>query len=66
MRKLFPKTENVYQVPDWIPITFTVLSGIIILALTIFKPVYTVPGLFITLLGLPVYGHWSKRHKKTF
>jgi len=63
MRKLFPKTENVYQVPNWIPITFVVLSSIIVIALTIFKPMYTVPGLIITLLGLPVYKHWSKKHK---
>jgi len=61
MRKVYPKKEGVYQVPSWIPITFVILSSTIIIALTIFKPMYTVPGLIITLLGLPVYKHWQKR-----
>ena len=64
MRKICPKKEDTYQVPNWIPITFTILSGIIILALTIFKPLYTVPGLFISLIGLPVYNHWNKKQYK--
>ena len=63
MRKLFPKTDgNIYRVPNWIPITFVILSCIIIAALTIFKPMYTVPGLLISLIGLPVYKHWNKKH----
>ena len=63
MRKIYPKKEGVYQVPDWIPITFVILASIIIIALTIFKPVYTVPGLIITILGLPVYKFWNKKRK---
>ena len=61
MRKMYPKKDDVYQVPSWIPATFVALSSIIIISLTILKPMYTVPGLLITLLGLPVYGHWKKR-----
>jgi APA family basic amino acid/polyamine antiporter len=61
MRKLYPAKEGVYQVPNWIPIVFVILASIIIIALTIFKPVYTVPGLVITLLGLPVYSCWKKK-----
>jgi APA family basic amino acid/polyamine antiporter len=61
MRKLYPAKEGVYQVPNWIPIAFVILASIIIIALTIFKPVYTVPGLVITLLGLPVYSCWKKK-----
>lgn len=61
MRKMYPKTHDVYRVPNWIPMVFVILAGIIIISLTIFKPMYTVPGLLITLLGLPVYGHWKKR-----
>jgi len=64
MRKIYPKTNETYQVPSWIPAVFVVLATCIIIALTIFKPMYTVPGLFITLLGLPVYKHWDKRKKK--
>ena len=63
MRKKFPKTENVFQVPNWIPITFVILSSIIIISLTIFKPLYTVPGLAVTLLGLPVYNYWKKKSR---
>ena len=64
MRKLYPYKEGIYRVPDWIPVVFVILSSIIIIALTLFKPFYTVPGLLITLLGLPVYKHWNKRRKK--
>lgn len=64
MRKLYPYKEGIYRVSDWIPVVFVILSSIIIIALTLFKPFYTVPGLLITLLGLPVYKHWNKRRKK--
>ena len=64
MRKLFPKTENVYRVPNFVPIVFVILSLLIIITLTIFKPAYTVPGLLITLLGLPVYNFWKKKNSK--
>ena len=66
MRKIYPKTQDVYQVPNWVPMTFVILSSIIIISLTIFKPIYTVPGLLITLLGLPVYKHWNKKKKINF
>ena len=60
---MYPKKEDTYQVPSWIPTTFVVLAGIIVISLTIFKPIYTVPGLVISLLGLPVYKLWNKRSK---
>ena len=63
MRKLYPDRKDVYQVPNFVPITFIVISSIIILMLTFFKPLYTVPGLLITFAGIPVYNLW-KRHKK--
>ncbi len=63
MRKLYPDRKDVYQVPNFVPITFIVISSIIILMLTFFKPLYTVPGLLITFTGIPVYNLW-KRHKK--
>jgi basic amino acid/polyamine antiporter, APA family len=28
-----------------------------------YKPQYTWPGLFIVLLGIPVYYAWNSRHK---
>ena len=64
MRKLYPKAKDVYRVNNFIPITFIVLASIIILTLTFFKPTYTVPGLLITFLGIPVYNLWEKSSKK--
>ena len=64
MRKIFPRTKDVYRVPDWVPIVFVVLSGAIIISLTVFKPIYTVPGLLITVLGIPVYHYWDKAPKR--
>ena len=63
MRKLYPNVKDVYKVPNWMPITFVILASIIIIALTIFKPLYTVPGLLISLMGLPVYYFWKKKRK---
>ena len=64
MRKLYPKAKDVYRVNNFIPMTFIVLASIIILTLTFFKPTYTVPGLLITFLGIPVYNLWEKSSKK--
>ena len=61
MRKICEQNKDVYKVPNWIPATFVILCGFIIIALTIFKPMYTVPGLLISLLGLPVYNLWNKK-----
>ena len=61
MRKLYPAANNTYKVPDFVPLTFTTLASILIILLTIFKPAYTIPGLFISLLGLVVYHHWDKK-----
>ena len=63
MRKLYPDVKDVYRVPNYIPIIFIILSVIMICFLTIFKPAYTIPGLIISALGLPVYDFWQKRHK---
>ena len=62
MRKLYPDAKDVYRVPDFVPILFVILAGIIIIFLTIFKPAYTVPGLIISFLGIPVYDFWQKKH----
>lgn len=61
MRKIFPNSESACRVANFIPVTFIVLSCILIILLTIFKPIYTIPGLFISLLGLAVYHHWEKK-----
>ncbi len=61
MRKKFPQTKEVYKVPNWIPVTFIVLASVVVLILTIFKPAFTIPGLFISLLGIPVYHYWESK-----
>ena len=63
MRKMYKDAEDVYRVPNFVPITFVILAVIIIAALTIYKPHYTVPGLLITLAGLPVYSFWKRQAK---
>lgn len=60
LRKIYKNAQNVYKVPNFFIISFLILTSIIILALTFFKPAYTVPGLVVTLLGLPVYDFWQK------
>ena len=64
MRKLYPNTQSAFKVPSWIPVVFVILSMFIILTLTIFKPQYTIPGLVITLLGVPIYEFWERKNKK--
>lgn len=61
MRKIYSNTKNVYKVPSYIPILFIILASTMILVLTIYKPLYTVPGLMITFMGIPVYNFWSKQ-----
>ena len=63
MRKLFPKEKDVYRVPSFIPVAFCILASFIIIILTIYKPLYTVPGLLLTLLGIPVYNFWEKKNQ---
>lgn len=60
MRKIYPNNKNISRVPDFIPILFIILAGFVVIILTLFKPLYTVPGLLITLGGLPVYNFWKK------
>lgn len=48
--------ENLkYRINSFIPLLFLVITGYIIVCLTIYKPSYTLPGLLITLAGLPVF-----------
>jgi len=63
MRKMYPKTKHIYRVPNFVPITFIVLASAIVIILTIYKPLYTLSGLIITLLGAPVYDLWKKNAK---
>lgn len=62
MRKKFKKTKDVYRAPSWVPVTFCTLAFIMLLILTIYKPTYTIPGLVIMLLGLPIFDYWEKKN----
>jgi len=63
MRKMYENKKDVYKVPNFMPIIFLILSGLVIAILTIYKPLYTVPGFLVTLLGLPIYKLWTKKKK---
>ena len=64
MRKLYKDIKPDYRVNSFIPIAFLIISVYIIISLTFYKPMYTIPGLFITLLGIPVYHIWTKNRVK--
>lgn len=61
-RKKFPELKPEFKVNNLIPIFFIIASVYIIICLTIFKAQYCIPGLLITLMGIPVYYFW--RFKK--
>lgn len=64
MRKMYVGSRSVYRVNSFIPIAFLLISLFIILSLTVYRPLYTVPGLLITFLGIPVYDVWVKKRAK--
>jgi len=64
MRKMYADVKADYRVNTAIPVLFLIISSFIIISLTLYKPLYTVPGLLITLLGLPVYHYWSKNRAR--
>ena len=63
MRKMYSDIKPDYKVNSFIQIAFLIISSYILISLTIYKPLYTVPGLFITLLGIPVYHIWANKRK---
>ena len=44
----------------WLPILYLLVVGFIEVALLIYKPLYTWPGLLIAVLGVPVYYLWRR------
>ena len=65
MRKIFPKAKDTYRVPDYIPVIFIILASTVVIVLTVFKPLYTIPGLVITIAGIPVYEIWRKKRESS-
>lgn len=59
-RKKFPDEPKILRVNNFFPVAFILSTTYIVLCLTISRPQYTLPGLLITLAGLPVYYFWNK------
>ncbi len=49
-----------FRINNFFPITFLILATYIVICLSIYKPLYTIPGLLITLAGIPVFYIWQK------
>lgn len=63
-RKKFPEANKAYRINNFFAISFIIISSYIIGCLAVYKPTYTLPGLLITLAGLPVYFLWNKAREK--
>lgn len=63
-RKKFPETNKALRINSFFAISFIVISTYIIGCLAVYKPMTTLPGLAITLAGLPVYFLWNKAKEK--
>ncbi|MDD3436448.1 MAG: amino acid permease [Candidatus Gastranaerophilales bacterium] len=63
-RKKYPDTDKSLRINNFYAISFIVLATYIIGCLAVYKPAYTLPGLLITLAGLPVYSLWNKAKEK--
>lgn len=63
-RKKFPESNKALRVNNFYAISFIVIATYIIGCLAVFKPTYTLPGLLITIAGLPVYFLWNKAKEK--
>jgi APA family basic amino acid/polyamine antiporter len=61
-----PDIERPYKAfgYPYIPILYIIITSAISVILLIYKPDYTVPGLGIVLLGIPVYFVWDRSRKK--
>ena len=63
-RKKFPDGNKKFKIHNFFPVTFLVLASYIVICLSIYKPLYTIPGLLITLAGIPVFYIWQKLKKQ--
>ena len=59
-RKKFPNENKKFKINNFFPITFLILATYIVICLSIYKPLYTIPGLLITIAGIPVFHIWQK------
>lgn len=63
LRRKRPDAERPYRAIGYpvLPAIYIVMALFIDIVLLLYKPSYTWPGLFIVLLGIPVYLLWSRR-----
>jgi APA family basic amino acid/polyamine antiporter len=62
LRRKQPDLDRPYKAFGYpvIPVIYILLAITVMIILLIYKPEYTWPGLFIVLLGIPVYFLWKK------
>ena len=58
-RKKYPQKEKSFRINNFFPVTFLILATYIVICLAIYKPLYTIPGLLITIAGIPVFYIWK-------
>lgn len=65
LRRTQPDAPRPYKAFGYpvLPAIYIVMALYIDIVLLLYKPQYTWPGLFIVLLGIPVYFFWSRRPK---
>src|SRR5277367_1911008 len=65
LRRTHPTAERPYKAIGYpvLPVIYIVMALFIDVVLLRYKPQYTWPGLFIVLLGIPVYYAWNLRQK---
>lgn len=59
-RKKYPNENKKFRINNFFPVTFLILASYIVICLSIYKPLYTIPGLLITIAGIPVFHIWQK------
>lgn len=66
LRKRKPEIPRPYKAwgYPYIPVLYIIITTIITLVLLVYKPDYTLPGLGIVLLGIPVFYIWNRNRKK--
>jgi APA family basic amino acid/polyamine antiporter len=62
-----PDLERPYKAFGYpvIPILYIVVTSVIMVILLIYKPDYTIPGIGIVILGIPVFYLWKRKRKQT-
>jgi basic amino acid/polyamine antiporter, APA family len=62
LRALRPDAQRPYRVLGypWMPALYLVLTAAVMVDLLFMKPLYTWPGLFIVVIGIPVYFVWKR------